>query len=506
MATLHRFEGAALLVQQVVKDVPAWKLCAYVTLLFPLYAITMGIYNLFFHPLRNFPGPKKAALSNIWYSYIWLSGRYPHIIHALHEKYGSVVRVAPNQLSYNTSSSWKDIYTNYGNRQTFRKNSLYDRDKLDPVTNISREPDPVKHNQIKRLFSNAFSMKSLTEQEPIVQEYVDLLVSQIGKHGTGEDGLDMTKWYNYCTFDIIGDLAFGEGFDATKEGKTPPLPTSNSPTSVYAISFINVTGRFPWLSKFVPSITPAEIVERRQRHINYGRDKVNRRVKSDNKRKDFLTNVLENYRDQISDAELYSNAQVFIVAGSETSATTLSGLTYYILRNPRTYQRLVSEITSSFTSYSEINSVTAGRLEYVGAVINETLRMYPPVPIGLPRLSPGETVDGQFIPKGALVSTSPWASGHCSKNFHDPWTFKPERWLDGECEEKDIREASQPFSLGPRGCLGRNLALMELRLIICKMLFTYHLELLDTKLDWERDSTAYILWVKPDLRVRLHRR
>jgi len=73
----------------------------------------------------------------------------------------------------------------------------------------------------------------------------------------------------------------------------------------------------------------------------------------------------------------------------------------------------------------------------------------------MPRASPGETVDGYFIPKGVVVSTSSWAAVHDPKNFHEPWAFKPERWLDGECKEKDVREASQPFSLGPRACLGR---------------------------------------------------
>ncbi|RPB03290.1 cytochrome P450 [Choiromyces venosus 120613-1] len=504
MAVSHDFRSALVQVQDIVKDVPAWKLCVYATLLFPLYAITMGIYNIFFHPLRNFPGPKKAALSNIWYSYVWLSGRYPHTMHALHEKYGSVVRVAPNQLSFNSSTSWKDIYASRGH-QIFRKSGFYAPDKQDPETNMLRESDPIKHGQIRKMFSHAFSAKSLMEQEPIVQENIDLFIEQIGKHGTGKDGLDMVKWYNYCSFDIIGDLAFGESFNATKEGKTH-FWISLILDSIYAASFIDVIRRFPWLNKLIPSIVPADAAERRERHLNYCRDKVNLRINSDNKRKDFLTNVLDNYRDQISDEELSSNVQFLIVAGSETTATTLSGLTYYLLRNPHTYQRLVSEITSAFTSYSQITSITARKLQYLGAVIDEVLRVYPPVPIGLPRYSPGETVDGYFIPKGVEVSTSSWAAGHDPKNFHEPWTFKPERWLDGECKEKDIREASQPFSLGPRVCLGRNLAIMELRLIICKMLYTYHMELLDSKLDWERDSPAYVLWVKPDLRVRLHKR
>ena len=119
-----------------------------------------------------------------------------------------MVRVAPNQLSFSTSSSWKDIYTNHNNRPTFRKTGFYDADKLDPETNIVREPDPAKHSQIRNMFSQSFSPKSLLEQEPIVQKYVDLLIEQIGKHGTGKDGLEIVRWYNYCTFDVRAPSTF----------------------------------------------------------------------------------------------------------------------------------------------------------------------------------------------------------------------------------------------------------------------------------------------------------
>jgi len=56
------------------------------------------------------------------------------------------------------------------------------------------------------MFSQSFSPKSLLEQEPIVQGHVDLLIEQIGKHGTGKDGLEIVRWYNYCTFDVRAPL------------------------------------------------------------------------------------------------------------------------------------------------------------------------------------------------------------------------------------------------------------------------------------------------------------
>jgi len=79
---------------------------------------------------------------------------------------------------------------------------------MDPETNIVREPDPVKHGQIRGMFAHSFSPKSLLEQEPIVQGYVDLFIEQIGKHGAGKDGLEIVRWFNYCTFDVRVHLTF----------------------------------------------------------------------------------------------------------------------------------------------------------------------------------------------------------------------------------------------------------------------------------------------------------
>jgi cytochrome P450 len=78
----------------------------------------------------------------------------------------------------------------------------------------------------------------------------------------------------------------------------------------------------------------------------------------------------------------------------------MSGTTYNLCRNPRVYKKLVDEIRSSFSEYNQINGHSTEHLPYLHAVIDEGLRIYPPVPIGMGRFSPGETVDGIYIPEG----------------------------------------------------------------------------------------------------------
>lgn len=150
---------------------------------------------------------------------------------------------------------------------------------------------------------------------------------------------------------------------------------------------------------------------------------------------------------------LADQCNVRSVAGSETTATTLSGFTYYICNEPRAYQKLVSEIRNQFSTYESIDATAVGGLPYLNAVIKEALRIFPAVAIDLPRVSPGETVDGFYIPAGTEIGTQSFAATHSKANFHKPDEFIPERWLDPDC--KDIKEASQPFSMVCTFSIGR---------------------------------------------------
>ena len=169
---------------------------------------------------------------------------------------------------------------------------------------------------------------------------------------------------------------------------------------------------------------------------------------------DLLTRLLANREEEgVSFDELQAQADVLVLAGSETTATALSGILYYLGINPHVYARLAHEIRATLGSYEEITGRSTEPLPYLKAVIDEGLRIYPPAPIGLPRVSPGETVDEHFIPQGTIVHVSSWSVTHSELCFHEPWKFIPERWLDPEC--KDDKSASRPFILGSRACLGR---------------------------------------------------
>jgi cytochrome P450 len=104
--------------------------------------------------------------------------------------------------------------------------------------------------------------------------------------------------------------------------------------------------------------------------------------------------------------ELLETCRVLVTAGSETTGTLLTGLTYYLLANPSVYEKLVKEIRGAFKEGNEINMQSVQKLDYLLAVINEALRLFPPVPGNLRRMTPQEGwwITGLWVPGNVVVA------------------------------------------------------------------------------------------------------
>ena len=184
-----------------------------------------------------------------------------------------------------------------------------------------------------------------------------------------------------------------------------------------------------------------------------------------------------------------------------------SGLTYHLLRNPETRDRLTKELRNTFVRDEDITIETLQQLPYLNACIEEGMRLYPPVPTGLPRQTPkgGARICGEYVPEDTTVSVSQWATYHSKSNFHDADNFVPERWLGEDVRfEHDNHAAFQPFSTGPRNCIGRNLAYHECRLLLTEVFWNFDLELMQESSKWT-DQKVFSFWDKPSLWVRLRR-
>lgn len=185
----------------------------------------------------------------------------------------------------------------------------------------------------------------------------------------------------------------------------------------------------------------------------------------------------------------------------------MSGLLYHLLTNPDKLALIRAEVRTSFASSADITMGRLANLRYLNACIQEGLRIYPPISVGVPRTIPqgGNAVMGRWLPAGTDVSVHQMAAYHSPANFRHPARFAPERWLggDGAAEyEDDKRDVHQPFSYGPRNCIGVSFAWHEMRLAVAKLVFSFDFELCEESRDWTRQK-VYVLWEKNPLYVRV---
>lgn len=169
------------------------------------------------------PGPKLYAGTSVPYIYRVVSGNWPFILKGLHDKYGPVVRFGPNDVSFITLSRWKDIYGHRSPGQpNFDKDVRVYRQRKTGAPNIL-VANNAEHSRFRRLISHAFSEKALRGQEGVMKRYVDKLITKMHERATAKSNvMNMVKWYNFTTFDFIGDLAFGESFGCLDSGGYHP--------------------------------------------------------------------------------------------------------------------------------------------------------------------------------------------------------------------------------------------------------------------------------------------
>lgn len=266
-------------------------------------------------------------------------------------------------------------------------------------------------------------------------------------------------WSQYTTFDMIGHLVFAESFGCLGDSAYHPWVTRIFETVKY-VAWGRMFGRLiPGYANALISLIPEHIRKEHNSTRIMVKEKLQRRQQASIDYIDFSTKMLEAMKKgSIDEEEVIVNMPVLVVAGSETTATALSGITYYLLKYPETYRRLTEEIRSKFDSPDEVNMVRAGELKYLAAVIEEGLRMYPPGNHNHPRvISPeGAAVCGTFVPGNTLVGIPQYACFNSPLNFANPDKFVPERSLnEDERYANDRRDALQPFQVGPRNCIGR---------------------------------------------------
>ncbi|KAK3681110.1 cytochrome P450 [Podospora appendiculata] len=517
-----------------------------------LLALCQSIYNIFFHPLASYPGPLHYRACELPRLFQEWRGNTVHRWAELHDKYGDVVRIAPNQLSYISVSAWRDIY---GARGTLKSggNEMLKEELVFPGDDFEffhpAKPmiscDGVNHTRHRRAVGNAFSDRALRAYEPVLVQYINKMMDRLQQHadGTGHgsglgNAVNIMDWFHFVMFDITSALVFGKSFGNLDNGRYHPWVARVFP-GMKLIAWSMVVAAIPGLGRLVSWLLPKRMVTEAKRHMQSIVDMTESRRTSilnppPHRHADFMDYILPNIKDGshgrqeqhkesvLSTEELYLNSQLLCIAGSETTASLLAGAVYFLSR-PESAQhkdRLLSELRDIFASEDDITPHRLNKAMHLTAVLHECLRLYPPGAINMPRTVPpgGASIDGRYVPGGAIVGIAQYAAYRSATHWTDPLVFAPERWLAGTNTgnkdsagdvgryANDRREVFKPFSYGPRNCIGQNLAMAECRLIVARLFWRFEVEVLPGQEDWVYNQRTYLSWEKPPLMVKLRRR
>ncbi|KAI9599533.1 cytochrome P450 [Syncephalis fuscata] len=417
------------------------------------YVIYKLIEQEYISPLSKIPGPRPSALGVLGFDITQLYKLERAYVSDIHKRYGPIVRVGTGTIWLASAASIRKVN---GSHQYIKGNE-YDTTRLGHP-NIFSTRDVNHHRIQKRLMMPAYTPNALNDLEPLIHDMgLARLVERIRKHADAGNTVDLMNLFKNMTFDIIGEVGFGKTFGLLEEKK------EHHPI----IQWINSTNSFVLLKIIFGRFFSVKLVPKLERDIkafdSYAMEAIEkRRQMGDSGRKDTLQQLIEAVDAEtgatLSDESIMSEVIILMIAGTDTTGLTLTWTMYYLLENPECYKRLVDEVKSVYPdsstriAYKDVLTMT-----YLDAVLHESMRIQPIAPHGFPRIIPdrGATLDGYFVPGGTTVMVSIGVMQMNDNVFPEPHLAV-------------MKQHFAPFSVGPRACLGRNLAWMELRLTIAE--------------------------------------
>ena len=426
------------------------------------------IYRHFTDPLRGIPGPNMFE-NPPWKSMtLMMRGNAPADLLAWHKKYGPVIRVG-SIVSIADADFYRTIYGTY----RFPKAKFYAETRFNGAS-LFDILDRNVHRHRKSFLAGFYGTVALKAAEQEIKDVgIYVLIRKLEKFALQGKTVNLLHEFHLMTFDVIGKLAFGRYFNTLLTNDHPIFRWIDG--NQRHIFFRMALGPFakllpdPQSAKEFQEFTLSAIRERRHQIANE-KDVVM-----------LLLNGMDEQGNHLMDQELVPEMVVQLVAGTDTTALSLSWTMYYLMNHKDIMNKLKQEIFTAIPSL-DLNDITydaVQHLPYLDAVIKEVMRIRPVAAILLPREVPQEGlhVHGYYLPEGTIVGIGAYTLHHSTKYFNNPDEFIPERWLtaDDETMEK-MKKAYVPFSLGVRRCLGMHLAMLEMKICLASIIQKFEFE------------------------------
>ncbi|KAF2827408.1 cytochrome P450 monooxygenase-like protein [Ophiobolus disseminans] len=462
------------------------------------YRICVALYNISpFHPLSRFPGPQIAAVSYLYEAYYdwWLVGRYGKVIAGMHEKYGPIVRINPDELHCSDPNFTDEIYAGSGRSRDKWQHQL-NTGAAGPLSmaafsTVNHDLHRARRTPFNKFFSRQQMLKLEGEVFDFAQKTTEKMLASAGK-----GAFNVKEAFNCFTGDVISQYAFGEpmGFVA-QETWEPNLTTwmGSFTRSAYMMRHNTLARKIAVVLPFMADYL-GEDVRAIMKVMNVTVP-------------GYITAALKNPENGHVFMEVMSGSKtltkedryrfdgegfMFLVAGTETTAAILTIFTYWMLAKPEIYKRLMSELSG--LTPETVKWIELEKRPYLWGILQECLRMVPGVSQRSARIAREEDLhyrseDGEsdwVIPRGTPIGMTSMINHWNTKLFPEPDEFLPERWLTEEGRPNvQLQKKLIAFGKGSRGCIGENLAYCELYIMCALMAFEIipRARLVDTTLE-----------------------
>lgn len=436
-----------------------------------LAVYSLIIYPLYFAPLSKVPGPKISAITEWWILYKTWNEERIRLVHRLHEEYGPIVRLSPREISVSDPEHIKTIYTgNYDKSTFYGQFGAFNR--LNTFSSLTK----TAHIKRRKLLNQFYSKSSICSPsiESRTQKRISDTMSYIVQNRSPT--VEVYNLFHALAMDTVTNFLLGDdnGSSFLKTGDWSMIEFYRLQSSMWFWTTLMPRFYDYTIDKATSIAVKSTAVWCKESTLN---------TISTSLEPESVVGQLN--KNGITGLDACAEIQDHSAAGHETTGATLSFLTYHLSISPDIQERLHKEIIDAFGAsegetidslpYKEVDS-----LPYLNGVVMETLRLYSAIPGAEPRVVPpsGMRATNELtIPGGTIVSIQPWTVHRDANVYTDPLKFDPERWMNSSPEQLKLMNRNfMAFGAGVRMCIGMNLALQEIKLIVASIYRTYRTE------------------------------
>ncbi|KAJ5781327.1 hypothetical protein N7457_006487 [Penicillium paradoxum] len=449
--------------------------------------------------LRDIPSAGYSAFTHFWLMLQCRQGHKFLTIDEAHKKYGKLVRISPTQVSVADDAAIQSIY---GHGNGFLKADFYDA-FVSIRRGLFNTRDRAEHTRKRKTVSHTFSAKSIGQFEQYIHGNIEEFVKQWnrlsdlqGNPKTGYVSLDALNWFNYLAFDIIGDLAFGAPFGMLEKGQDIAemrLDPKDPPKYVAAVEVLNRRGEVSATLGCMPSLIPfakyipdrffSEGLQAVENLAGIAIARVNERLKpevmANNTRVDLLARLMEGKDgngNQLERAELTAEALTQLIAGSDTTSNTACAILYWCMITSHVLPTLRKALDAGIPKDIDVPSHAMPPMGHLGNHAHPQHLINGSSPRDPRRYTP-VVISGHTFKAGDVLSVPSYTIHHSKEIWGaDADEFVPERWSPERLSARQ-KAAFIPFSHGPRACVGRNVAEMELLVIVATVFRLFEFEM-----------------------------